>query len=120
MNIMLWILQILLTLHTAVGAVWKLSNSAQTMTSLKAIPSGVWLILSIMEILCSMALILPLIKKRLGVLTPIAAIVIAAEMLLFCAVSVFSGSPEYSHVTYWLIVAAIAGFIAFGRIRVKF
>jgi hypothetical protein len=42
MNILLWILQILLALHTAMGAVWKFSHSAeQTMPSLKAIPHGV-------------------------------------------------------------------------------
>jgi hypothetical protein len=30
MNILLWILQILLALHTIVGAVWKFLNSEQT------------------------------------------------------------------------------------------
>ena len=29
MNIFLWVLQIILALHTAVGAVWKFSHSAE-------------------------------------------------------------------------------------------
>ena len=51
MNILLWVLQILLALHTAIGAVWKFFNSEQTVPSLKAIPHGVWLSLSVIEIL---------------------------------------------------------------------
>lgn len=44
MNIFLWTLQILMALHTLMGAVWKFSNSVEnTMPSLKAIPNGVWL-----------------------------------------------------------------------------
>ena len=39
MNILLWILQILLALHTAVGAIWKFSNPAQNLPSLSAIPA---------------------------------------------------------------------------------
>ena len=60
MNILLWVLQILLALHTVMGAVWKFSNSAeQTVPSLKAIPHGVWLAMSVFELLCSLGLILP-------------------------------------------------------------
>ena len=47
MNILLWILQILLALHTTMGAVWKFSNSEQTVHSLSAIPHGVWLTMSL-------------------------------------------------------------------------
>jgi len=118
MNILLWVLQILLALHTAIGAVWKFFNSEQTVASLKALPNGVWLAMSILELLCSLGLILPFIK-RLGILAPIAAVLIAAEMLLYCGLSVFSGSPEYSHIIYWLVVAAISGFIAYGRSVLK-
>ena len=42
-NVVLWILQVLLALHTAMGAVWKFSNSEQTVPSLQAIPHGAWL-----------------------------------------------------------------------------
>ncbi|MDE3057146.1 MAG: DoxX family protein [Bacteroidota bacterium] len=119
MNILLWILQTLLTLHTAMGAVWKFSNSEQTVPSLSVIPHGVWLALSVIELLCALFLILPAVSKRLAILAPLAASFIAAEMLIFCALDIFSGSPDYGHLTYWLVVAVISGFTAYGRFALK-
>ena len=120
MNILIWILQILLALHTAVGAVWKFSHSAeQTMPSLKAIPQGVWLGMSGLELLCALALILPAIYKPLGILAPIAAVYIAAEMLLFCGLHIRSGDANFGPMIYWLVVAAICAFIAYGRFVLK-
>ena len=119
MNILLWVLQIFLALHTAVGAVWKFSNSEQTVPSLKAIPHGVWLAMSVIELLCSVALILPIFNKRLAILAPIAAALIAAEMLLFCALHLSSGDTNYGPMIYWLVVAAICAFIAYGRFVLK-
>jgi hypothetical protein len=119
MNILLWVLQILLALHTAVGAVWKFSNSEQTVPSLKAIPHGVWLAMSVFELLCSLGLILPAFNKSLANLAPIAAACIAAEMLLFCGLHIYSGDANYSPMIYWLVVAAICAFIAYGRFVLK-
>jgi hypothetical protein len=119
MNILLWVLQILLALHTIVGAVWKFSNSEQTVPSLQTIPHGIWLAMSIIELLCALALILPALKKRLATLAPIAAACIAAEMLLFCGLDVFSGNPDYGHIIYWLVVAVVSAFIAYGRFVLK-
>lgn len=116
MNILLWVLQILLALHTLMGAVWKFSHSAeQTMPSLKAIPPGAWLALSGFEILCGLCLILPAFYKPLAILVPIAALCIALEMLLFCGLHMSSGDQNYSSIIYWLVVAAICAFIAYGR-----
>jgi hypothetical protein len=120
MNILLWVLQILLALHTALGAVWKFSHTAeQTMPSLKAIPHGVWLAMSILELLCAVGLILPAFYKPLGMLVPIAAGCIAAEMLFFCALHISSGESNYGPVIYWLVVAALCVFIAYGRFVLK-
>jgi hypothetical protein len=115
MNILLWVLQFLLALHTAIGAVWKFSNSEQTVPSLNAIPHGVWLAMSIIELLCSLSLILPAFNKSLGLLAPVAAVLIATEMLFFCALHIYSGDPNYGPVIYWLVVAAICAFVAYGR-----
>jgi hypothetical protein len=49
------------------------------------------------------------------VLAPIAATCIAAEMLLFSGLHLYSGVAEHGPVIYWLVVAAICAFIAFGR-----
>jgi len=119
MNILLWVLQILLALHTIMGAVWKFSNSEQTVESLKAIPHGLWLALIVIEFLCSICLILPAFKKSLGNLTPIAAICIAAEMIFFSAMHIYSGIANYNQMIYWLVVAVISAFVAYGRFVLK-
>ncbi|MFL5812158.1 MAG: hypothetical protein ACJ763_01155 [Bdellovibrionia bacterium] len=116
MNILLWVIQALLALHTAIGAVWKFSHTAeQTMPSLKAIPNGAWLAMSILELLFSMALILPAFNKNLALLAPIAAICIAAEMLLFSGVHLSASSAGFGPIVYWIVVAALCAFIVYGR-----
>jgi hypothetical protein len=120
MNLLLWTLQILLALHTIMGAVWKVSHSAeQTMPSLKAIPSGVWLAMGGFELICSVGLIIPAIDKPLAMAAPIAAICIAVEMLVFCGLHLSSGDAKYGPMIYWLVVAAICAFVAYGRLVVK-
>jgi hypothetical protein len=120
MNILLWVLQVLLAVHTAIGAVWKFSNTAgETMPSLGAIPNGAWLAMSVIELLCAAGLIFPAFSKSLGLLAPIAAILIAAEMLLFCVLYVSSGESGYGPMIYWLVVAAICAFIVYGRLVLR-
>nr|WP_295900140.1 DoxX family protein [uncultured Bdellovibrio sp.] len=120
MNIFLWVLQVLLALHTAVGAVWKFSHSAeQTMPSLKAIPSGVWMGMAVLELICSVLLILPVLNKTWGISTSVGAIIIAAEMLLFCGLHLASGDGNFGPMVYWLVVAAICAFIAYGRLVLR-
>ena len=116
MNILLWVLQILFALHSAIGAVWKFSHSAeQTMPSLKAIPHGVWLTMGVFDLLISLCLILPAFYKPLAILVPIAAVCIVVEMLLLCVVHLRSGDANRGPMIYWLVVAAICAFIAYGR-----
>jgi len=119
MNILLWVLQILLALHTVMGAVWKFSNSEQTVPSLKVIPHGVWLAMSVFELVCSLCLILPAFNKPLAILAPLAATGIAGEMLLFSGLHIYSGDANHGHMIYWLVVAAICAFIAYGRFVLK-
>ena len=115
MNILLWVLQILLALHTAVGAVWKFFNSEQAVPSLSAIPHGVWLAFSVFELACVVGLVIPAVYKPLAVLAPLAAIGIGAIMLLYCVLHLASGDQNFDPMIYWLVVAAICGFIAYGR-----
>jgi len=119
MNVALWVLQALLALHTAVGAVWKWSNSENAMPSLGAIPHGVWLGMSVLELACAIALIVPAFNKRLAILAPIAAAFVAAEMLLFTAVHLASGSAGTGPVIYWLVVAAVCALLIYGRLVLK-
>ena len=119
MNVILWIIQVLLALHTAVGAVWKWSNSESTMSSLGAIPHAVWLGMSAIEVLCAVALIVPAFNKRLAMLAPIAAAFVAAEMLLFAGVHLASGAGSIGPVVYWLVVAVVCAFVMYGRLVLK-
>src|SRR5690606_4754008 len=115
MNILLWVLQVLLALHTVMGAVWKFSNSEQAVPSLSAIPHGAWLSLSVVELMCSVALVVPALSKVLGMFAPAAALCIMAEMLLFCAIHLSSGDSNKGQMIYWLTVAAFCLVIAVGR-----
>jgi hypothetical protein len=118
-NFTLWTLQILLALHTAVGAIWKSSNTENYMPSLAAIPHGLWVGMIVVELLCAVALVIPAANKRLAILTPIAAAVVFAEMLYFSAVHLASGATSIGPVIYWLVVAAVAAFIVYGRLVLK-
>jgi hypothetical protein len=119
MNVFLWVLQVLLALHTAMGAVWKFSNSEQTVPSLQAIPHGAWLGMGVLELFLSLGLILPAFGASLAILAPIAAACIVAEMLLFSGLHVSSGSSKHGQMIYWLVVAVICAFVAYGRFVVE-
>jgi hypothetical protein len=119
MNVLLWVLQGLLALHTVMGAVWKFSNSEQAVPSLNSIPHGAWLTLSVVELLCSVGLVVPAVYKPLALLAPLAAVVIAVEMVLFCGVHLSSGDPNHGPMIYWLVVAAFCAFVAYGRFALK-
>ena len=114
MNILLWILQIVLALHTIMGAAWKFSHSEHSVPSLSAIPHGVWLGMSVFELLCSLGLIIAAYAP-LAILAPVAAVGIGAEMLLFCGVHQRSGATKHGQMIYWLVVAALCAFLAYGR-----
>lgn len=116
MNLVLWIVQVLLALHTTMGALWKTSNSAQTVPSLAAIPHGVWLALVGVELLCAVGLVAPAVSRRWASLAPIAAVCIAVEMLIFTALNLTSGVHDPGSVIYWLVVAAVCAFVAYGRL----
>ena len=85
------------------------------MPSLKAIPQSIWLGMAAFELLCGLALVAPAFSKSLGVMAPIAAACIAAEMLIFCVLHLRSSETNYSPIIYWLVVAAVCAFIAYGR-----
>lgn len=115
MNIFLWILQMLLALHKAIGAGWKLFNSEQTIPTLSAIPHGVWMVLIPFELVCAVGLVAPALVPSLGWLVPLAAIGIAVEMLVFSGVHLRVAAGENGQMFYWLGVAAICAVIAVGR-----
>ncbi|HUO56774.1 MAG TPA: DoxX family protein [bacterium] len=119
MNITLWVLQVLLALHTVMGAIWKFKNPVQAVPSLKAIPHGGWLGISVFELILALGLVLPALHRNLGPLAPLSALCIAAIMLFYCAIHLSSGNPFNGQVAYWLVVLAFCALIAYGRFILK-
>jgi len=121
MNILLWTLQIVLAAHTLIGAVWKISTTAQqTMPTLSVIPHQVWIAMSLVEVLCAIGLILPLLRRKApGTSVILACIFLTIEMVSFSAIHFWSGTQDMSPVIYWLVVAGISCFIVFGRICLR-
>lgn len=115
MTIFLWIPQVLLALHTAIGAGWKIFNSEQTIPTLSAISHGVWMVLIPFELICAVGLAAPALSPSLGWLAALAAIGNAVEMLVFSGIQLWVGAGENGQVAYWLGVAAICAVIAVGR-----
>ncbi len=67
------------------------------------------------EILLSICFLIPLVYEPMAFLAPVVAVCILAEMLLFIGLHYYSGDSTLAPVVYWLVVAAICGFIAYGR-----
>lgn len=119
MNALLWVMQVLLALHTVAGAVWKLSNPVQAVPSLQLIPNIAWQGLGVLELFLGLALVLPAFYRPAVLLAPLAALCVAAVMLVYCALHLYSGDPNHGQMIYWLVVAAVSAFIAYGRLALK-
>lgn len=108
-NLVLWIVQVPLALHTLMGALWKLANPV--VPTLRAIPPALWKALCVVEVVVAVALLAP----ACATFVPLAAGAIALEMLAFCAVHVRSGSPVMAPVKYWAVVAVVSALLGVGR-----
>ncbi|MFO0582630.1 MAG: hypothetical protein U0229_10175 [Anaeromyxobacter sp.] len=117
MDVFLKVVQVLLALHTAMGAAWKFTTPVTAVPSLAALTQGGWVGLGVVELLLAVGLVLPGRSPALARAAPLAAAGVAAEMLLFVAVSVASGAAHAGELGYWLVVAAICGFVAWGRVH---
>ncbi len=115
MEVFLKVVQILLALHTAMGAAWKFTTPVTAVPSLVALTQGGWVGLGVVELFLAIALVVPARTRALARAAPLAAGGVAAEMLLFTAVSLASGAAHAAEIGYWLVVAAVCGLVAWGR-----
>jgi hypothetical protein len=115
MRLALWILQVLLALHTLTGAAWKFTTPVSTMPSLSALPQAAWVGLGVVELPCALLLLLPAIYAPAARAVPWAAGWIVLEMLLYAGLHLSSGSSEHGQIGYWLAVAGLAGGLAWKR-----
>jgi hypothetical protein len=116
MNTLLWVLQVLAALlygSSGVMKVFMFDTISQDVPSFRALPREGWMALGILELVCTVALIVPAAFHWRPHLTILAAILLAIESLVFVWVHV-----KYHEMTP-LILSGVLGllmaFIAYGR-----
>ncbi len=116
MNIMLWVLQVLAALLYAASGVMKVfmfDKVSEGVPSFGALPREAWETLGILELVCTVGLIVPAALHWQPRLTVLAAAVLAIESLVFVWVHV-----QYREITA-IILSGVLGlllaFIAYGR-----
>lgn len=120
MNILLWVLQVITALLYGASGVMKVfmfDQVSRDVPSFGALPREAWLALGVVELVCTVGLIVPAAFRWRPALTIAAASVLALESLIFISV----------HVTYHEVVPIIfsaalgllMAFIAYGRMVLK-
>jgi uncharacterized membrane protein YphA (DoxX/SURF4 family) len=117
MNILLWVLQVLTALLFGASGVMKVflfDKVSKDVPSFGALPRKAWTALGILELICTVLLIVPAALHWQPALTVVAAIVLSIESFLFVWVHL-----KYSEITP-IILSAVLGllmaFIAYGRL----
>ena len=120
MNILLWVLQVLAALLYGSSGMMKIfmfEKISQDVPSFGALPREAWMALGILELVCTIGLIVPAAFHWRPHLTNLAATLLAIESLVFVWVHV-----KYHEVTP-LILSGVLGFlmafIAYGRMVLR-
>ena len=121
MNILLWVLQVLAALlygSSGVMKVFMFDKISKEVPSFGALPREAWMALGILELVCTVGLIVPAAFHWQPALTVVAATVLAIESLVFIWVHVV----KYREITP-IILSGVLGllmaFIAYGRMVLK-
>ena len=116
MNILLWVLQVLAALMYGASGVMKVfmfDKVSQDVPSFGALPRKAWMTLGILELVCTVGLIVPAAFHWQPRLTILAATVLAVESLVFVWVHI-----KYSEVAPTIlsgVLGLLVTFIAYGR-----
>lgn len=117
MNILLWILQALAALAYGASGVMKVfmfEKISKEVQSFGALPRNAWLVLGILELVCTVGLIVPAAVHWRPSLTAVAAIVLAVESLVFIWVHV--QYRELSSIIMSAVLGIVMAFVAYGRL----
>ncbi len=120
MNILLWVLQVLASLIYLASGVMKVfmfDKISEDVRSFGALPREVWMALGILELICSIGLIVPGAFHWQPKLTALAAAVLAIESLVFIGVHV--KYREFVPIIMCIVLGLLMAFIAYGRLVVK-
>jgi hypothetical protein len=116
MNILLWVLQVLAALlYGASGGmkVFMFDKVSADVPSFGALPREAWTALGILELACTVGLILPAAFHWRPALTVVAAAVLATESLMFIWVHAKYG--EITPIIMSGVLGLLMAFIAYGR-----
>ena len=120
MNILLWVLQVLAALLYGSSGVMKVcmfDEVSGDVPSFGALPREAWMALGILELVCTVGLIVPAALRWKPSLTVLAATLLAIESLVFIGVHV-----EYREITPMImsgVLGLLMAFIAYGRMVLK-
>ena len=120
MNILLWVLQVLAALLYGASGVMKvfmLDKVSEGVPSFGALPREAWMALGILELVCTVGLIVPAAFHWRPALTGVAATVLAIESLVF--VGVHAKYREISPIILSVVLGVLMAFIAYGRMVLK-
>jgi hypothetical protein len=120
MNILLWVLQVLAALLYGASAVMKVfmfDRISVDVPSFGALPRQAWMVLGILELVCTVGLIVPAAFRWHPTLTVAAAMVLAIESLVF--IGVHAKYREIPTIILCGVLGLAMAFIAYGRMALK-
>ena len=120
MNTLLWVLQVLAALLYGASGVMKVfmfDKVSKGVPSFGALPRQAWMALGILELVCTVGLIVPAALHWRPALTVVAAAVLAIESLVFIGVHAKYG--EIAPIILSGALGLLMAFIAYGRMVLK-
>ena len=120
MNILLWVLQVLAAIMYGASGVMKVfmfDKISKEVPSFGALPREAWMALGILELVCTVGLIVPAAFHWHPALTVVAATVLAIESLVFVWVHV--KYREIPTIIMCCVLGLLMAFIAYGRMVLK-
>ena len=120
MNILLWVLQVLAALvygSSGVMKVFMFDKISGEVPSFGALPRQAWMSLGILELVCTVGLIIPSAFRWKPGLTVVAAAVLAIESLVF--IGVHAKYRETGSIVMSGVLGLLMAFIAYGRMVLK-
>jgi uncharacterized membrane protein YphA (DoxX/SURF4 family) len=120
MNMLLWILQVLAALLYGASGVMKVfmfDQISEQVRSFDALPREAWMALGIVELVCTVGLIVPAAFHWRPALTVVAATILAIESLVFIGVH-----AKFREIAPMIVSGALGlsmAFIAYGRLVLK-
>jgi len=120
MNILLWVLQVLAALLYGASGVMKVflfDKVSQDVPSFGALPREAWKALGILELVCTVGLIVPAALRWHPALTVVAAAFLAVESLVFVWVHV--KYRETASIVLSGVLGLLMAFLVYGRMVLK-